>query len=134
TGDDIDIDPFLPQPISSTDIDEYASRLGVSDDVRTIMAGLHSEYQEKFRLLETEGAIKAVREAERRHHAMNSQTGEILPPAPEQVDSLYALRRQARSEEHTSELQSRENLVCRLLLEKKNNTEQAWLNQRQPTR
>src|SRR5690606_42004509 len=29
---------------------------------------------------------------------------------------------QARSEEHTSELQSRENLVCRLLLEKKNKT------------
>src|SRR5690606_40867443 len=28
----------------------------------------------------------------------------------------------ARSEEHTSELQSRENLVCRLLLEKKNST------------
>src|SRR5690606_41309938 len=27
---------------------------------------------------------------------------------------------QRRSEEHTSELQSRENLVCRLLLEKKN--------------
>src|SRR5436309_9386693 len=29
-------------------------------------------------------------------------------------------RPQRRSEEHTSELQSRENLVCRLLLEKKN--------------
>src|SRR5207302_10765635 len=29
-------------------------------------------------------------------------------------------RRHLRSEEHTSELQSRENLVCRLLLEKKN--------------
>src|SRR5690606_38315112 len=28
-------------------------------------------------------------------------------------------RRRGRSEEHTSELQSRENLVCRLLLEKK---------------
>src|SRR5436309_11705387 len=28
-----------------------------------------------------------------------------------------------RSEEHTSELQSRENLVCRLLLEKKNKTQ-----------
>src|SRR5690606_41951975 len=27
---------------------------------------------------------------------------------------------ETRSEEHTSELQSRENLVCRLLLEKKN--------------
>src|SRR5262249_59522791 len=30
-----------------------------------------------------------------------------------------AARRQARSEEHTSELQSLTNLVCRLLLEKK---------------
>src|SRR5690606_41482667 len=30
----------------------------------------------------------------------------------------------ARSEEHTSELQSRENLVCRLLLEKKKHTTQ----------
>src|SRR2546430_9246517 len=29
---------------------------------------------------------------------------------------------QGRSEEHTSELQSQSNLVCRLLLEKKNNT------------
>src|SRR2546427_8046404 len=30
--------------------------------------------------------------------------------------------RSARSEEHTSELQSQSNLVCRLLLEKKNTT------------
>src|SRR5690606_41114845 len=30
-------------------------------------------------------------------------------------------RSERRSEEHTSELQSRENLVCRLLLEKKKN-------------
>src|SRR5690606_36432704 len=35
--------------------------------------------------------------------------------------ALHSARRfpDARSEEHTSELQSRENLVCRLLLEKK---------------
>src|SRR2546426_7574646 len=33
---------------------------------------------------------------------------------------------QARSEEHTSELQSPCNLVCRLLLEKKKNTRAAW--------
>src|SRR2546430_10244638 len=31
------------------------------------------------------------------------------------------LRRRGRSEEHTSELQSQSNLVCRLLLEKKKN-------------
>src|SRR5690606_42066611 len=34
-------------------------------------------------------------------------------------DKDYIHRIQMRSEEHTSELQSRENLVCRLLLEKK---------------
>src|SRR3712207_6976255 len=33
----------------------------------------------------------------------------------------YACRRIGRSEEHTSELQSRQYLVCRLLLEKKKN-------------
>src|SRR5688572_32255969 len=36
-------------------------------------------------------------------------------------------RAQGRSEEHTSELQSQSNLVCRLLLEKKKNTHTARL-------
>src|SRR3712207_7575725 len=35
------------------------------------------------------------------------------------------VRNQKRSEEHTSELQSRQYLVCRLLLEKKKPTEQS---------
>src|SRR5690606_41937499 len=37
----------------------------------------------------------------------------------ERVEDYIARHRLLRSEEHTSELQSRENLVCRLLLEKK---------------
>src|SRR5438067_5691646 len=37
------------------------------------------------------------------------------------------LTRAARSEEHTSELQSRFDLVCRLLLEKKNRVQKAGL-------
>src|SRR5688572_21547923 len=52
----------------------------------------------------------------------------LLPPvihlAPPHRPPRYAARRRAaldaRSEEHTSELQSQSNLVCRLLLEKKN--------------
>src|SRR5690606_41076942 len=36
----------------------------------------------------------------------------------------------SRSEEHTSELQSRENLVCRLLLEKKKRKATRWLTRR----
>src|SRR2546427_9238930 len=37
--------------------------------------------------------------------------------------SLQAIALYQRSEEHTSELQSQSNLVCRLLLEKKKNIE-----------
>src|SRR2546427_8972481 len=43
--------------------------------------------------------------------------------APVRRQGMPALA--ARSEEHTSELQSQSNLVCRLLLEKKKNTEDA---------
>src|SRR5690606_40571061 len=38
---------------------------------------------------------------------------------PKYASSSITRRSHHRSEEHTSELQSRENLVCRLLLEKK---------------
>src|SRR3712207_6888257 len=39
----------------------------------------------------------------------------------------------SRSEEHTSELQSRQYLVCRLLLEKKTMCVNAWSDARAPT-
>src|SRR5260370_6039333 len=41
------------------------------------------------------------------------------PPGSDPDDALERRRRVHRSEEHTSELQSHLNLVCRLLLEKK---------------
>src|SRR3712207_8459054 len=45
-----------------------------------------------------------------------------LPTGPLYLSALRDAReRRARSEEHTSELQSRQYLVCRLLLEKKKN-------------
>src|SRR2546430_17687013 len=40
-------------------------------------------------------------------------------PRPPRSSSLPRRSRSRRSEEHTSELQSQSNLVCRLLLEKK---------------
>src|SRR2546421_1836324 len=42
--------------------------------------------------------------------------------AVQSVLDIAALPTATRSEEHTSELQSRSDLVCRLLLEKKKNT------------
>src|SRR5438270_6688832 len=47
----------------------------------------------------------------------------VEPGAPRgERQSRRALAQRRRSEEHTSELQSQSNLVCRLLLEKKNKT------------
>src|SRR2546430_12521661 len=43
--------------------------------------------------------------------------GEIIP----KITGVDLSKREKRSEEHTSELQSQSNLVCRLLLEKKKN-------------
>src|SRR3712207_9011403 len=43
-------------------------------------------------------------------------------PDAAHADAVMAIGSRARSEEHTSELQSRQYLVCRLLLEKKKTT------------
>src|SRR3712207_7090070 len=50
---------------------------------------------------------------------------ELMPAEPE-VHGLVALME--RSEEHTSELQSRQYLVCRLLLEKKTKSHNTCLS------
>src|SRR3712207_7913504 len=64
-----------------------------------------------------------------RSHRLLAQQREHLLVDPDDMayDPVQAVPRgsgldQARSEEHTSELQSRQYLVCRLLLEKKENT------------
>src|SRR5690242_21474501 len=65
-----------------------------------------------------------------------------LEPQEQAVHDAVARRRQRarrrdldapeRSEEHTSELQSHVNLVCRLLLEKKNQHEHTRVHQYRP--
>src|SRR5690606_9327859 len=47
-------------------------------------------------------------------------TEDVIRLREEVSEQIKSLKELIRSEEHTSELQSRENLVCRLLLEKKN--------------
>src|SRR5690606_40547310 len=69
-------------------------------------------------------------EPEAQHRTERTQSGH--PARPRRVDAAACRRDaaastrrgRARSEEHTSELQSRENLVCRLLLEKKKKAHQ----------
>src|SRR5687768_17648890 len=49
-------------------------------------------------------------------------------PADEIVEEMLSRSLRVRSEEHTSELQSRLHLVCRLLLEKKKKTTEHQIN------
>src|SRR5690606_40144032 len=58
------------------------------------------------------GAARCVRRTAARRRAYR-------PRRRRRDDHRRDARSRGRSEEHTSELQSRENLVCRLLLEKK---------------
>src|SRR5258708_27612601 len=52
--------------------------------------------------------------------SIENQCG-VRRPANDRVEAFDVVGERARSEEHTSELQSPDHLVCRLLLEKKKN-------------
>src|SRR5690606_41882335 len=75
---------------------------------------------EFFELIEKNKAV------DNRHiNIKKDQTGKVLGSVfvlPKVIQRSFAGPLHFRSEEHTSELQSRENLVCRLLLEKKKNS------------
>src|SRR5690606_41538515 len=87
-------------------------------------------YTTLFRSPSPDGLSLVTAEGELR---LEAQTGQLKLQSREELKITSAkgqvelaagkalhLATSGRSEEHTSELQSRENLVCRLLLEKKN--------------
>src|SRR5690349_21946358 len=81
-------------------------------------------YTTLFRSLDLAGRVGAVSELVLQPLDEHAVAFAIRPPAgyEEARQSGRRLRQhqeQVRSEEHTSELQSRRDLVCRLLLEKK---------------
>src|SRR5690606_40315929 len=85
-------------------------------DVHCRLSGVADHYAQ-----DEHHALQLARQAVRRLNRKKDLNMDIQP-VKEPLHSPEELRGVVRSEEHTSELQSRENLVCRLLLEKKNNT------------
>src|SRR5688572_31496429 len=75
--------------------------------------------QRRDRQREHEAVVEAIRQQAER----DRRDQEVRRPAVEDREARFSESesgREHRSEEHTSELQSQSNLVCRLLLEKKN--------------
>src|SRR3712207_7402595 len=86
-------------------------------------------YTTLFRSVRVAGVTVVAQEGRLERAANDLGDGEHADDHPvqcaaghERVEVLAAGSRDQRSEEHTSELQSRQYLVCRLLLEKKKNT------------
>src|SRR5262249_61224431 len=78
----------------------------------TLFRSRHPRQHRRARLRDRQRGERDLARPRRAH-------GPAHPAAAPQRPERH--RRGARSEEHTSELQSLTNLVCRLLLEKKNN-------------
>src|SRR3712207_7778323 len=75
---------------------------------------------DEFVLYLARRCVTTMRAARRRHYVI--ATGRVNRSGRERFRAMIAESEVARSEEHTSELQSRQYLVCRLLLEKKKTT------------
>src|SRR6266700_7391939 len=80
------------------------------------------------------GSASAVREGNARESARDRDCPRPEVRVRKELGALPVHARTSRSEEHTSELQLRENLVCRLLLEKKKKKQRAPLPGKQNTR
>src|SRR5690606_39820928 len=100
----------------------YLSPLHDADRLR-VPAAMRVLARARFGALRLGHPLPALGENQARLEARMARNDLMVLPASQndgtEAEATDALG-DARSEEHTSELQSRENLVCRLLLEKKN--------------
>src|SRR2546427_8857402 len=122
------------QGITALSLREAARRVGVSHNAP------YRHFADREALL----AALAAQGFEMLGQAMRGQTGRGMGEAyvrfalqyPQRFRLMFggqiALDKYPRSEEHTSELQSQSNLVCRLLLEKKKNHPTCRGSQRLP--
>src|SRR3712207_6869069 len=76
-------------------------------------------YTTLFRSLDVAEVLRHRQAGQRDAHARPGRLVHLAEDEHRLVDDARLLHLEPRSEEHTSELQSRQYLVCRLLLEKK---------------
>src|SRR5690625_7112658 len=122
--------PFPSVPIQSL-LEQISSRRQIKDKLPTWFSTDYIYYPPKLNLEQTSSEITA-------QHKARFVEGETLADITggfgvdtnyfaEKITSVTHFEKNERSEEHTSELQSRGHLVCRLLLEKKKKKKQQKL-------
>src|SRR2546430_13737622 len=100
-----------PSPIRILSVDDHPI-------LRQGVAALVSGQADMSVVAEASNGREAIHQF-RTHHP-DITLMDLQMPEMNGVDAMIAIRGEFRSEEHTSELQSQSNLVCRLLLEEKN--------------
>src|SRR5207302_4557740 len=111
------VEPFVRRPPQARSLDAlhlYKSARYFAD-FRT-RAGLESSIEFFDRAIELEPGFAKAYAGRALAHFLTATSYFAAPRAHFAVAVRDARQAQLRSEEHTSELQSRENLVCRLLL------------------
>src|SRR5258707_7152597 len=107
---------MIPVSTPSGEFRVWTKRVGNNADLKVLLLhggpGASSELYESFDTWFPRAGIE---------YYYYDQLGSFRSSRPDDA-SLWTLGRFVRSEEHTSELQSRQYLVCRLLLEKKKHT------------
>src|SRR5690606_40165126 len=80
-------------------------------EINALLDLSQSALSQHLAVLRSEGLVRARRDGQNIYYTL------VPGPAAEVMRTLHAIYCGPRSEEHTSELQSREKLVCRPLLE-----------------
>src|SRR3712207_8547933 len=88
-------------------------------DIGVMISASHNMYEDNGIKIFGPDGFKLSDDVEREIEAL--MAGDLAKRLAESAQLGRAKRIESRSEEHTSELQSRQYLVCRLLLEKKKN-------------
>src|SRR3712207_1161924 len=111
--------PTGPRRRGSRPCTEATTTSGVSQMTDT--SKLINQLRALVLLTQTEEQVARTRVSQARTDAVRRELTQNADNAAERTRVITDQLRALRSEEHTSELQSRQYLVCRLLLEKKNN-------------
>lgn len=87
-------DMFLPAAITERELAEYADRLTLTDDQKSVFDGLHEQYTEQFGTVSQEEVHRLVKSQQSLWH-YDEATATSTGPTESQIDEVFRLRQAA---------------------------------------